>query len=389
VKVRRKRLVLVGGGHAHLEVLRRFGEDPDPALDLTLVSLGELHHYSGMVPGYLSGIYDEDDLSVPLPPLAERAGGRFVRARVTAIDPASRRLALERGETSEALRYDLVSFDVGSLAAGQERPDVARHALAVKPIGRARELRAALLELADREPPARVVVVGGGAAGVEVAFAATRVLDDLGTGRRVTLVEAGDRILAGHPARVRSLAARLLARRSVHVLTGRRVERVEEDRVVLTDDSGEVASDLTIWLTGPQAPPLFAVSAPDSAGSGLPLDDRGYLWVDRSLRSVGDPRVFGAGDCVTLEHAPETPKAGVYAVRQGPVLHASLRAALASPPGTPPVYEPQRGFLSLLNTCDGRAILSWEGVWPGDGTHARWAWWLKDRIDRRFVRKYR
>jgi selenide,water dikinase len=194
VKVRRKRLVLVGGGHAHLEVLRRFGEDPDPALDLTLVSLGEDHHYSGMVPGYLAGIYDESELAVPLEPLVERAGGRFVRARVTAVDPASRRLAVAPGETAEELRYDLVSFDVGSLAAGQERPDVAAHTIPVKPIGRARELRAALLELADREPPARVLVVGGGAAGVEVAFAAARVLDDLGTGRRVTLVEAGDRI---------------------------------------------------------------------------------------------------------------------------------------------------------------------------------------------------
>lgn len=385
MKVRRRRLVLVGGGHAHLEVLRRFGEDPDPTLDLTLVSLSDLHHYSGMVPGYLAGIYDEDDLSVPLPPLAERAGGRFVRARVTAIDPAARRLAVEPGETREAIRYDLVSFDVGSLAAGQERPDVARHAVPVKPIGRARELRAALLEL-----PARVAIVGGGAAGVEVAFAVARLLGDArrGGGRRVTLVEAGERILAAYPARARSLAERLLARRSVVVLTGRRVERVEADRVVLGPGGGEgaaeVRADLTIWLTGPAAPPLFA-------GSGLPLDDRGFLLVGPSLRSVSDPRVFGAGDCVTLAHARSTPKAGVYAVREGPVLHAGLRAALASAadpagaPGTPPVYEPQPDFLSLLNTCDGRSLLSWKGF----AAHGRWAWWLKDRIDRRFVRKYR
>lgn len=403
MKVRRRRLVLIGGGHAHLEVLRRFGEGSDPGLDLgsdlTLVSLSELHHYSGMVPGYLAGIYDEDDLAVPLPPLVERAGGRFVRARVTAIDPVARRLAFEDGE---AIPYDLVSFDVGSLAAGQERPDVARHARTVKPIGRARELRRALVELAGRGrgagsggpgarsgAPARVVVVGGGAAGVEVAFAAARALDDArretGAGRRVTLVEAGERILAGSPAAVRSLAGRLLARRSVHVLTRSPVERVEADRVVLADGGSgrrELPADLTVWLTGPAPPPLFA-------GSGLPVDERGFLLVDASLRSVTDPRIFGAGDCVTLADAPETPKAGVYAVREGPVLFESLRTAaaglLSGDPGTPPVYRPQRGFLSLLNTCDGRAVLSWKGF----AAHGRWLWWWKDAIDRRFVRKYR
>lgn len=383
------RLVLVGAGHAHLEVLRRLGERRGSRpLDLVLVSLADRQHYSGMVPGHLAGIYDEDELAVPLAPLVERAGGRLVVARATAVEPERRRVLLDSapGEVG----YDLVSFDVGSLAAGQERPDVARHVCSVKPIERVRELRRALVALARRTeeegaPPARVVVVGGGAAGVEVAFAAARVLDDArragGGGRRVTIVEGGARILGRESEPFRRRALRALSRRSIHVETGRRVAEVHADRVVLDagpDGARELPSDLTVWLTGPAAPPLFV-------GSGLALDERGFLLVGPSLRSLSDPRVFGAGDCVTLAHAPETPKAGVYAVREGPVLWESLSLALAGDPGEPPVYRPQAGFLALLNTCDGRALLSWRGR----AAHGRWAWWLKDAIDRRFVRKYR
>ena len=270
---------------------------------------------------------------------------------------------------------------------------MARHARSVKPIGRAIELREALRALADSgHRPAHAVVVGAGAAGVEVAFAVARVLEDRagsGGGWRVTLVDAGPRILSSYPETARRKAERLLARRSVHVVTGRPVARVEEDRVVL-EGGEEIPSHLTIWLTGPEALPLFE-------GSGLALDDRGFLRVGPSLRSVSHPEVFGAGDCVTLDHAPETPKAGVYAVREGPVLFESLRAATTVRAGTPEeasAYEPQRGYLSLLNTADGRALLSWPGR---DGHllrkplagHGRWAWWLKDFIDRRFVRKYR
>ncbi len=382
------RLVLVGAGHAHLEVLRRLAERwGAPPLDLTLVSLSDRQHYSGMVPGHLAGIYDEVELSVPLAPLVERAGGRLVVARATAVEPDRRRVHLDAAPG--AVDYDLVSFDVGSLAAGQERPDVARHAHPVKPLGRARALRRALVALAGRmedgASPARVVVVGGGAAGVEVAFAAARALDDArragGGGRRVTIVEGGERLLDRESEPFRRKALRALSRRSVRVETGSRVVEVRADRVVLDagpDGSRELPSDLTVWLTGPAAPPLFE-------GSGLALDERGFLLVGPSLRSLSDPRVFGAGDCVTLAHAPETPKAGVYAVREAPVLYDSLMSALAGDRDEPPAYRPQDGFLALLNTCDGRALLSWKG-WAA---HGRWAWWLKDAIDRRFVRKYR
>ncbi len=370
---RRTRLLLVGAGHAHLEVLRRLELHPSAGMEATLISAADCHHYSGMVPGFLQGQYEEREITFDLPRLAARAGARFVQARATAIDPNAREVHLEGGGV---LGYDLVSFNVGSRSAGDEEEDVRRHAALVKPISRAVELRRRLTELAGvAGGERRAVVVGGGAAGVEVACAIAAVFLGGGPGRgRVTILEGSDAILSEYSKRFRLRAATVLAGRGVEIRTGARVENVERGAVLLQDGS-RLMSGLTVWLTGAAAWPLFAPS-------GLPVDGKGFLLVDDSLRSIADPRVFGAGDCVTLARHPETPKAGVYAVREAPILWESLLAGIEG--GQPPHYEPQAGFLSLLNTGDGKALLRYKGL----VAHSRWAWRLKDRIDRRFMMRY-
>jgi selenide,water dikinase len=367
-----KKLLLVGAGHAHLEILRRFQRHPLAGVELAVVSLAPLHHYSGMVPGYLQGTYREEEIAVRVPELAARAGGRFVAGRAVGIDAGTRQVKVETEEGERRLPYDLVSFAVGSDTAGAGDPAVAAEAQRVKPLARVRDLRERLLALAGvRDGEVSLAVVGGGAAGVEVALAAAAVLGPRG---RITLLDAGGEILAGYRERFRRRARALLAARGIAVETGRRVAAVTAAEV-LTTGGGRVPSRLTVWLTGAVAWPLFQ-------GSGLPLDGRGFLWIDDALRSVADPRIFAVGDCGTLASHPETPKAGVYAVREAPVLWASLKAAVTG--GEPPRYRPQRGFLSILNTGDGRALLDYKGV----VSHSRWAWRLKDAIDRRFMARY-
>lgn len=370
------RLLLVGAGHAHLEVLRCQALHPHPKIDLTLVSLAERHHYSGMVPGYLQGQYEEREITFDLPGLATWAGGRFIQARATALDPKAGPKAGEiHLEGGGVLGYDLVSFNVGSRTAGDEDEAVRRNAALVKPMSRAADLRRRLKELAGKPGnDHRAVVVGGGAAGVEIACAITALLDRAGCGHQVTVLEGSDAILSEYSERFRRRAAAVLARKEIATRTGVRVEKVEPDAVHLQDGSRQ-KSDLTVWLTGAAAWPLFGQS-------GLPVDEKGFLLVDDALRSTADPRVFGAGDCVTLERYPGTPKAGVYAVREAPVLWQSLLAAIEG--GKPPRYEPQRSFLSLLNTGDGKALLRYKGLIA----HSRWAWILKDRIDRGFMARY-
>ena len=219
-----------------------------------------------------------------------------------------------------------------------------------------------------------------GAAGVEVALAIWRRLNAAGRKAEVTLVDRTAELLSDYTPAVRQTVARLFAKRGIHTRTGRAVTAVATDSVVL--DTGEVVpSALTIWLTG-------AVPTALTADSALPKDERGFWLVDETLRSVGGAHVWGAGDCIAIRGHPSMSKAGVYAVRQGPVLAANLRTAAERGSTVSDArymrYVPQRHFLAILNTADDCALLRWRGV----TAHARWAWWLKDVIDRRFMAKY-
>jgi selenide,water dikinase len=324
-----------------------------------------------MVPGYLQGTYREEEIAVRVPDLVERAGGAFVAGRAVGLEPGRQRVKLEEGRE---IPYDLVSFAVGSNTAGIDDPRIAGEAQRIKPLERVVALRRRLLELAREGGAVPVAVAGGGAAGVEVALAIAAVLERAGRAHRITILDSGGDILSGYRGRFRRRARRILARRGIAVRTGQRVSAVHAEEVE-TEEGVRVPARLTVWLTGAVAWPLFR-------DSGLPLDERGFLLIDDALHSVDDPRIFAAGDCGTLASRPETPKAGVYAVREAPVLWKSLKAAVRG--DEPPRYQPQHGFLSILNTADGRALLDYKGI----VSHSRWAWRLKDRLDRGFMARY-
>ncbi len=357
-----------------MEIIRRLihlRRSSESWAELTLVSLSDKHHYSGMVPGYLSGTYREDEIAFDLPPLVYAAGGEFLQRRALGIDTSTRVVHLEAGKT---LAYDLVSFNLGSRTVGGEAS--LPHATLVKPMSQAVDLRRLILQLVHHSSgeDRHVVVVGGGSAGVEVACALAAVLDEAGCARDVWILEASERVLASYSESFRLSAERVLQGKRIRVRTGMRAVKVHRDAVELEDGS-RMQSDLTVWLTGPQGPATFK-------GSGLDLDEGGFLLVDDSLRALSDPTIFGVGDCATLADYPDTPKAGVYAVRQAPILWKSLLSAIGR--GPLPHYRPQEGFLSLLNTADGKALLRYKH----SVSHSRLAWWLKNWIDRRFMARY-
>ena len=366
------RLLLVGAGHAHLEILRRLALEPTPELETTVVSLEERHFYSGMTPGYLAGQYTAADITSDVQAIARRAGARCVIGCATRLDPAAQQVALQDGRT---LPYDLVSFNIGSLLAGSDGP-AAAHAERIKPLHRVARLKERLDALVDgdRTRPARIVVIGAGAGGVEVAFAAAATLDRSGRAREITIVDRGNRILNGYGEPFARLAKRALGARGIGLRLGVEVTAVDADQVVLEGED-MLPSDLTVWLTGPQGAPLLGAS-------GLPTEPRGFLWIEDTLRSIADSRVFAVGDCGTFTRFPDIAKSGVYAVREAPILWHNLLAAARGQPLTS--YRPQRSFLSILNTADGRALLRYKGL----RSWSRWAWRLKDRIDRGFMRKY-
>jgi len=359
------RLLLIGGGHSHLFVLEDFARRPPPGVELIVVAPSPLATYSGMVPGVLGGRYRLRQAQIDIRRLTERAGGRFVTARVTALDPRQRSLSLDDGSR---LTYALASFDIGSRTAPVPT-EAGAPLVPIKPMEPALD---ALDSLLASRPGARAVVVGAGAAGCEVALALAARLRR--GGGSVTVCDRNPRPVPELAPRTAAVIERAFAAAGVTWLAARTVSTLTADGVRFADGR-LVPAALIVTAAGAVGGELFA-------DAGLAVDERGFLLVDETLRCLQHPEIFAAGDCATLAARRALPKSGVYAVRQGPLLAANLRAALRDAPLRP--FRPQPRTLALLNTADGRAILSYGAL----AAHGRWAMRLKDWIDRRFIRRF-
>lgn len=363
-----KHLVFVGGGHAHLSSLAALDKLVKRGHRVTLVSPDPFQYYSGMGPGMLGGTYSPAQISFNVKRLVEDRGGLFIQDRVLRIDPDNRMLHRENGPD---ISYDVVSFNIGSQVSAGLADLSGENIFTVKPIKNLVIARQKLIN-ALGEGRQRIVVVGGGPAGLEIAGNLRKLVRETGGRADIKLV-AGRRLMDRFPGRVRRLALRSLNRMDIEVVEGRHVDSVGKGRVSLS--GGEtMAFDFLLVSTGVKPPPVFT-------DSGLPTGSDGGLLVNRFLQSVSYPEIFGGGDCINLEGFV-LEKVGVYAVRQNPVLKHNLRAALEG--GEPMEFEPGGAFLLLFNTGDGRAIFHKKGVvFAG-----RPVFWLKDYIDRRFMRTF-
>lgn len=368
-----KELVLVGGGHAHVQLLRRWMMHPLSGVRLSVVLDRAEAVYSGMVPGFVAGDYAAHELEIDVVPLARRARARVVLAAATRVDPEARRIELEG---RAPLAYDVASLDVGSSVRGLELPGVGEHALATRPIRDfVDRLDARLSEAGSAaDGKLRVAVVGGGAAGLELAFGLRARLAAAGRPAELCVFSDAAELLPGHPPRAARRARREAERRGIGVHCGARVEAVEKDSLRIAGEA-PAPCDLAVWATG--AAPTQLLSA-----SPLPRDAAGFARVRDTFQVLGHDDLFAVGDCASLDAHPWVPKAGVYAVRAGPVLDANLRARLGG--ARLRRYRPQRDFLALLNLGGGEALgVKWGAVAAGPRVFR-----LKDWIDRRFVRRF-
>jgi selenide,water dikinase len=353
-------IALLGAGHAHVEVLRRFALNPWPGVRLTLIAREPETPYSGMLPGLIRGDYTHDQAHIDLAPLAASAKARLIIGEAAAFDPETRTVRIP-GRPD--VPFDILSIDIGGLPAMPEG-----RGISVKPIGRF----LGSLERMETELPsgARVAVIGGGAGGTELILALShRFAGSL----RLTLVSATPDPVPSAPPAVRRSVRQALVDAGIELACGVRASALRNGRLGLSDGSF-IEADTALWATGVVGPPILAAS-------GVACDESGCIRVSRTFVSISHDFIFAAGDCAAVDGAPR-PKAGVWAVRAGAPLADNLRRSAQRMKLIP--WRPQRDALAILGLGDGKAV-AWRN---GIAVEGRFVWWLKDCIDRRWMRMY-
>ncbi|WP_121063146.1 selenide, water dikinase SelD [Chachezhania antarctica] len=358
-------IVLIGGGHTHALFLRMWGMNPLPGARVTVINPGPTAPYSGMLPGHVAGHYDRSALDIDLVRLARFAGARVVVGAAEGLDLAARTV-LVPGRPPVA--YDICSIDIGITSAMPDLPGFAGHAMPAKPLGPFAERWAAFL---NGTGPARVAIIGGGVAGAELALAMSHALRQRGREGDLTLIDAA-RPLDGLGTRARDVLMRELQDAGVAVRADSPIDRVEHGAIHLTDGQS-IEADFITGAAG--ARPYDWLKE-----TGLDLHD-GFVSVGPTLQS-SDPTIFATGDCAHLSWSPR-PKAGVYAVRQAPVLVHNIRAMLTGKELKP--YKPQGDYLKLISLGRKAAL----GEKFGHVLHGKLIWRWKDGIDQRFMDKFR
>lgn len=365
-------IVLVGGGHSHLAVLKRFGARPVAGVRLTLVARDVHTAYSGMLPGYIAGHYTYDQAHIDVRALARFAGCRLVHDDAVGLDLNNRRVVCRR---HPEIPYDLLSLDIGS-EPSRVHVRGAAHVLPIKPVdmfivGWDALRRRALAARAGFS----IAVVGAGAGGVELILSLQQRIRAERPRPYVAfhLVSETAEILPAHNARARGKFVRLLGERDISVHTRRKVVQIEPKQL-LFECGAPLAVDAVVWVTHAAAPAWIA-------GTGLATTADGFIAVNDCLQSTSHAHVFAAGDIATLTRHPR-PKSGVMAVREGPPLAENLRRAVSGEPLAR--FKPQRRFLALIGTGDRYAVAA-RGRWALEGAYL---WRYKHWIDRRWVRQY-
>ncbi|MBA5604212.1 FAD-dependent oxidoreductase [Duganella sp. FT3S] len=364
-----KRLLLIGGGHAHLFVLEQLARVSTPGTEVVMVTPSAQQGYSGMLPGWMAGHYERSQCQIDLRPLAVAASARLELGHVCAMNADRRCVRLDDGRE---IAYDVASIDVGSATDLSWLGLAGAKLLAVKPLEAFFSAWPQVLAAARaRGQIFRLVVVGAGAAGIELALAARYAFARIGVDAAVSLVGSDSGFLTDHAPAVRRHVLVVLARAQIAFHRGRAVG-VEQG--LMLSNGQLLSADSVIAATGARAHDWLK-------RSGLACDESGFVEVDRYQRSVSHPNVFAAGD-VCSRHDVEMPRSGTHAVHSGPVLAVNLLAALQG--GTMRSYVPRRRSLYLISCGARYAVASW-GRWSAKGD---WVWRCKDLIDRRFIRRF-
>ncbi|MGD9949432.1 MAG: NAD(P)/FAD-dependent oxidoreductase [Desulfobulbus sp.] len=367
----KKRLLLIGGGHAHMITLANLNVFIEKGYEVTVIQPSEYHYYSGMGPGMLGGTYKPEAIRFATRQMVEAKGGRFVLGKAFRIDPDQQMVHLD-GEI-ETLPYDVLSCNAGSFVPRTMIQGKPKNIFTPKPIEDLLIAQKKILECATGGK-CTVAVIGSGPSSIEIAGNVHQLCRKNGLIMPTIRIFGGRNFLSGRPERVVKLARKILSRKGVEIVENGYVKQIDIDRIVF-ENGDEARADIIFPAVGVKPSSIFS-------RSGLPLGPDGGLRVNTFLQSVGYANIFGGGDCIYFEDEP-LDKVGVYAVRQNPVLFRNLLASFENKPLEK--FQPGGKYLLIYNLGDGEGILSkWFITFSG-----KLAFYLKDRIDRGFIRTFK
>lgn len=358
-------LVLIGGGHTHALVLRKWGMNPLAGARVTLINPGPTAPYSGMLPGFVAGHYARDDLDIDLIKLARFAGARVILGNAVGVDPKRRLISVT---DHPDIAFDVASINVGITSDMPSLPGFADHAIPAKPLG---PFAAKWSDYLQNSGAASIAVIGGGIAGVELVMAMAYAMRTSGRKVQITLIDNAQALSAVGDKATNTIR-NALKKLGVSCVDHAEIAEIRSDQVVLADGRSITAE----FVTGAAgARPYHWIT-----NTGLDLQD-GFIRVNQYLQT-SIPEVFAAGDCAHLDENPR-PKAGVFAVREAPVLFDNLRAALGA--GRYRRYKPQKDYLKLVSLGKKAALA--ERLGTSVSGSIMWTW--KDHIDQKFMNKFR
>lgn len=370
-KLPKKRIVLLGVGHTNSHVAKMWRMNPIPRTELVCISDNLISAYSGMLPGVLAGNYPQSKMEIDLVRFTASVGAKLITHSVKSVDPSEQ---LVHFEDRPPLSFDILSIGIGSRPNKSAIKVASTRVVAIKPMQSFLSRLNASLRQHSKEKKLRVFVVGGGVGGIEIGFCLPNYLQAQGFHNfELGVVNSSDRLARGVLDSTEKKIRSAFDSKGTNIITGQRVEIVNDGELLFADGTKR-EFDLVLWATSAIAPEIL---------NQVPLskDDHGFLLTKPTLQSVDCDDVFAVGDSGTLAEKP-TRKAGVYAVRQGPVLWRNIHRKLNGE--SLEYYKPQQNFLKLLNTGDRKAIVEYKSFsfWAG------WGWKLKDRIDVKFMEKY-
>lgn len=364
-----KTLILVGGGHAHLYLIKRLMTERLNGYQTILISVGKKQYYSGMASAYIEDIYDEAAFSVDLKKLCGESGVLYKEDEVRLINPKNKTLVTSKGNS---YTFDLLSLDTGSEIIGKQIPGALEFSHMVKPLSHLKTIKASF-DRPDKQGN-KVVIVGAGAAGVEMALAIRTLLVKARKPFDIAIVDSGNEIMKGYKQKVKTKVLKELKDADIDLIKNELVSEIKENQLIMASGR-QIRYGFLMLAAGSVAHSLYKESA-------FEVDERGYMFVNTYLQNELYPSIFGVGDCITFKAYDYVNKVGVYAIKEAPILWENLKRMIENKDLKS--YVPQKSYLSIVSLGNRRAVLSFRNL----VLTGRLPWYIKDWIDRRFIQQY-